>query len=265
MHLKFLSYFLVFALAAISGCAGSQSNKKLSYSQSAQANYEKGVAELEDENYLEANKYFHFVKDRFPFSRYSTLAELRIADAHFAQEKYTAAIDAYKVFLKFHPTHPQVIDGYVSFRICDSYVAQIPGDWFMVPPGHEKDQGATKQALAELGLFLKRFKKSKYKEKAQNLYRRVLRRLVDHELYVARFYLKRDKPDATILRLEGILARYPNAGADAEVMLLLGKTYLKQKKVNEAKETFSNIVKKYPEDPNAKKAKLFLSHLGSDR
>lgn len=252
------------ALCLLLGCSCASSKKStraVSYSQTAASNYRKGQEELKDENFAEARKYFNFVKNRFPFSRYSTLAELRLADALFAEEKYTAAIDAYKLFVKFHPTHPKVRDGYAEFRIAEGYVEQIPGDWFLIPPGHEKDQAATRQALAELVRFNRRHRRSQYTKEAIKLQRKVLRRLVDHELYVARFYLDRDKPKATILRLEGILRRYPNAGADPEVMLLLGKTYLKLNKRKKAQATFATLVKKYPKDANAAKAKLYLRYL----
>jgi outer membrane protein assembly factor BamD len=250
------------ALVCLAGCATSKkSTRAVSYSQTAASNYKKGADELKDENFAEARKYFNFVKNRFPFSRYSTLAELGLADSLFAEEKYTAAIDAYKLFVKFHPTHPKVGDGYAEFRIAEGYVRQIPGDWFLIPPGHEKDQSATRQALAELVRFRRRHRRSSYSKKAAELQRKVLRRLVNHELYVARFYLARDKPKATILRLEGILRRYPNAGADPEVMLLLGKTYLKLNKRKKAQTTFATLVKKYPQDANAAKAKLYLNYL----
>lgn len=258
--------FLLFALSSVplafAACAGSQKKSgPVSYSETAFSNYKKGVAELEDDNFLEAQKYFSFVKNKFPFSRYSTLSELRLADTFFKQEKYGSAIDAYKLFIKFHPTHPNVVDGYAAFRIADSYVKQIPSDWFLLPPSHEKDQGATRQALAELHAFKRRYPRSKHLEAAEKLRRATIRRLVAHELYVARFYLKRDKPKATILRLEGILRRFPD-GVDAETMLLLGTTYLKVKEKKKAKATFSALIGKYPKDAEAAKAKRHLADLG---
>lgn len=244
------------------GCASSQgSTKKLSYGQTARANYQKGLAELEDENYPEAERFFNFVKTKFPFSRYSTLAELRIADGLFKQEKYAAAADAYRLFINFHPTHPRVIDGYAAFRVCAAQTKQIPDDWFLIPPSFEKDQTSTKQALSDLSGFMRTHPRSKYLTGAKQLYRDCLRRLVAHELYVARFYLDRDKPQATIMRLEGVLQRYPDAGVDPEVMLLLGQTYLKMNKRSEAVRTFAALVERYPQDVNSSKAKLYLQHL----
>lgn len=255
--------FVIGALWGVAtGCATSKGGtKKLSYGQTAKANYEKGVHELEDENYPEAVRFFSFVKSRFPFSRYATMSELRMADALFKQEKYLAAVDAYKLFVSFHPTHPKVVDGYVGYRVCEAQIKQIPEDWFLIPPSHEKDQTATRQALSDLIGFMRTHHQSKYFKKVETIYRKCLKKLVAHELYVARFYLDRNRPKATIMRLEGVLKRYPDAGVDPEVMLLLGQTYMKMNRPAKAQKTFASLVSKYPNDMNSEKAKLYLRHL----
>ena len=250
----------------LQGCAEVQGpGRAVSYLETARSNFKKGQSEFKDENFLDAIKFFQYVKNKFPFSRYSTLAELRIADSHFAQEKYLEAIDSYKLFLKFHPIHPEVKSGYVSYKICQSYVEQIPTDWFLVPPSHEKDQSATKDALRELIVFKRTFPKSKYQSKAKDLFRRCTRRLAAHEMYVARFYLDQGKPMGAIMRLETLLASYPEAGVDPEVMLLLGKTYIKMKKLEEARKTLASLMKKYPDSPYSAKAQLYLNFLSGQR
>jgi len=262
MHGSKRSLLLPWLLAA---CSTSGGTGAVSYQDTARANYDKGMGELKDDNHQEALKFFTFVKNKFPFSRYATLAELRMADTYYAQEKYVEAIDAYKLFVKFHPTHPEVTGGYASYQICRAFMEQIPGDWFLVPPSSEKDQGATKDAMRELQTFVRIFDRSKYLPKVRELYRKCIRKLADHELYVARFYLERDKPKATIIRLETLLRQYPDAGVDPEVMLLLGQTYMKLDQRMKAKQTFAAMVRKYPQDANSAKAKLYLEYLAGQR
>src|SRR4051794_13249624 len=94
-----------------SGCAtGEDATKPITYSLTAKQNYEKGLAELKDENYPEAQKYFQFVKQKYPFSKYAVLSELASADSQFQRGNYTEAIDAYKAFARLHPTHEKVED-----------------------------------------------------------------------------------------------------------------------------------------------------------
>jgi len=257
--------YISLALLGVASCSGSSVNltftRTTSYSKSAEKNYTRGNDELKDENYQEALKFFVFTKAKFPFSRFATLAELRIADTYYAQEKYVDSIDAYKQFQKFHPTHPQVLDGYTAYRVCQAYVKQIPSDWFLIPPSHEKDQGATRDAILELNSFRRSHEDSKYMPNVNKLYRKCIRRMASHELYVARFYLDRDRPGATILRLEALLKKYPDAGVDPEVMLLLGQTYMKLEKRDLAVKTFRLLISKYPDSARSAKARLFLEYL----
>ena len=68
------------------------------------------------------------MKQKYPFSKFAVLAELGIADTQFARGNYTEAIDSYKSFSRLHPTHEKVEDGYVAFRICESYYKDMPED-----------------------------------------------------------------------------------------------------------------------------------------
>jgi outer membrane protein assembly factor BamD len=252
---------LALTLASCSGGSGGS----VTYLDTARANYEKGMSELKDESWAEAQKYFTYVKNKFPFSSYATLAELRVGDAYYGQDKWLEAIDAYRQFIKFHPLHAEVTNGYASLRICQAFVEQIPTDWVLIPPSHEKDQGATKDALRELTSFIRTFPESTHLPKVHGLYRKCMRKLADHELYVARFYLNRDKPRATILRLETLLKKYPDVQVDPEVMLLLGQTYLKMEQKQKARETFAALVQKYPNDAHSAKARLYLKFMAGQR
>ncbi|HVU49339.1 MAG TPA: outer membrane protein assembly factor BamD [Polyangia bacterium] len=244
------------------GCATSDdASKPVTYSLTAKQNYEKGMAELKDEDYAEAAKYFQFVKQKYPFSKYAVLAELALADSQFDRENYTEAIDSYKTFARLHPTHDKVEDGYVAFRIGESYFRDMPTDIFLLPPSYEKDQSAVTDALRELTDFEHRFPDSKYVKKAEELRKQVLQRLVDHEVYVARFYLNSDHPKAAAMRLEGALRRYPGSGREPELLYALGETYLKLGDPRRAKETFQRVVNDYAAADDARRAARYLEFI----
>jgi outer membrane protein assembly factor BamD len=248
-------------LAAAGGCATSDEGKGVTYSLTAKQNYDKGVAELKSENYTEASRYFSFVKQKFPFSKYAVLAELAMADTQFERSNYQEAIDAYKNFVRLHPTHEKVEDGYVAYRICQCYVKEMPDDFFLVPPAYEKDQTAVHDALRELNDFVDKYPDSTYMKQAIQDRREVLRRLIEHEVYVARFYLDRDAPQAAILRLEGALKRYPDSGREAELLLALGETELQLGQAEKAKLNFQKIIASYNNTHQARRAELFLDFI----
>src|SRR5262249_37213571 len=112
------------------GCAhspfgsSSSGDVTVNYASDAKQNYELGMKELDNKNYLEAAKYLEYVSAKFPYSTYSAQAELALADADFDQEKFVEAIERYKNFIKLHPTHAKV--DYASYRIGLSHENQIP-------------------------------------------------------------------------------------------------------------------------------------------
>jgi outer membrane protein assembly factor BamD len=252
---------LVVASCTLSACATSDEAKAPTYSLTAKQNYDKGMAELKDESYPEASRYFSFVRQKFPFSKYAVLAELALADAQYARTNYQEAIDAYKNFLRLHPTHEKVEDGYVAFKTCECYVREMPDDFFLVPPAYEKDQTAVRDALRELNDFIDKYPDSKYLVDARKERREVLRRLIEHEVYVARFYLDRDAPGAAVLRLEAALRLYPDSGREPELLLALGETQLQMNHPQLAKVSFERIVGDYGASNQAKRAELFLDFI----
>ena len=228
---------------------------------SAQKNYDRGVKELENKNWISASKYFGFIKTRFPYSKYAVLAELRLADAEFGADQYLEAIDSYRLFIKFHPTHEMVSNGYASFRIGEGYYKQLSGDWWLFPPSYEKDQSSTEDAANELKSFLDKYPDSPYRDKAKEIVAQVGKRLADHEWYVAQYYWNRGKPMGTVIRLRRLLERYRGVGYDEDAMWLLGRAYVAVSMPDRAKGIWSELVEKYPKSNHAEDAKGALSGL----
>jgi len=252
---------LLLSCLLLSACATSDEGKPINFSLTAKQNYEKGLAELKEENYQEASRYFAYVKQKFPFSKYAALAELAAADTEFARGTYQEAIDAYKSFLRLHPKHEKVEEGYVSFRIAEAYVKEMPDDWVLFPPSSEKDQSAVLDALRELNSLIDRFPKSKYLKQAHEYRRVAMGRLIDHEVFVARFYLDRGHPKGAILRIKEALRRYPDSGRDAELLLALGETQLEMGEPATAKQTFQRITLDNASVVEVKRAELFLDFI----
>ncbi len=251
----------LFACLLSVACASSDEGKSVNFSMTAKQNYEKGLAELKDENYPEALRYFNYVKQKFPFSKYAPLAELAVADTQFERETYQEAIDSYKSFIRLHPKHEKVGDGYASFRIAECYVKEMPDDFFIMPPSYEKDQSAVYDALRELNNVLERFPESTYAKDAREYRRKVLHRLIDHEVFVARFYLGQGHPKGAVSRISEALRRYPDSGRDAELLLTLGETQLEMGNPASAKQTFLRITPDMASAVELRRAELFLDFI----
>jgi outer membrane protein assembly factor BamD len=243
------------ALAAASACGGSHKSGKVDYSVSAEQNYGKGLLALKQEDWVAAAKYFSFIKARFPYSKFAVLADLRLNDAEFGAEHYLQAVDGYKMFIKFHPSHEMVTNGYAAFRIAECYVKLLPDDFWLLPPSYEKDQSATTDAFRELTDFLRKYPKSPQRARAQKLLHDVNYRLAEHEMYVAKFYWKRGAAMGTVLRLRRLLDRHAGVGFDAEALFLIGKAYRKVGMPDRAKKAWEELIRRFPNDERAAEAR----------
>lgn len=257
-----LTLALGLALAtSATACGGKGGVASVDYSVSAQKNYERGLKMLGDKEWVAAAKYFAFIKSRFPYSKYAVLAELRLADAEFGAEQYLEAVDSYKLFEKFHPTHEMVVNGYASLRIAEAYFKMLPGDLWILPPSYEKDQTSVEEAEQQLRSFLAKHKDSPFRKKAEELLARVGKRLADHEWYVARYYWDRGKWMGTVLRLRRLLDRHPGVGYDVDALWLLGRAYVKVEMPERAREAWTELVTKHPTTGKAAEARDAIARL----
>jgi outer membrane protein assembly factor BamD len=87
----------------------------LDYTANARKDYEAALAAFEDKNWELCSELFNEVKRKYAYSRYARLAELRLADANFQQDKFAEAISSYKEFVHDHPNDPEV--PYARYRV----------------------------------------------------------------------------------------------------------------------------------------------------
>lgn len=254
---------LIGALLVAGGAVGCANGPNLSadYGQTARENYELAVGEFDDKDWEESIAYADFVRIRFPFSRYAVEAELLIARAQFELREYVSAKDAFKQFQKLHPTHKHVRNGWTAYMVAVSAYMAGPEDFFLMPPHYQRDQSMLQDALIELDYFFDHYAGSDLEPLARKLQGEVQRKLLEHELYVAEFYLDLDRPEAAIGRLEAAHRRYPGVGFDAEVLFLLGVTYLRMEEVELARSTFTELQTQHATHHHGKQAKLYLRHI----
>ena len=207
-------------------------------------------------DYIEAIRRYNLLRTRFPYSGWATLADLRIADAYFEQEKYATAIEQYRAFTKLHPEHERVT--YSNWRVALSFYKQMPEDWFFLPPGYERDLDRAKDAERELRFYLRRNPNSEYDKDATRKLLETRRRLADHELYVAEFYIKRHNPRAAALRLTYLLKNYSGLGLDPKALFLLARAYMEMGDVNKATTALGDLIEVHPDSDMAAKARAYL-------
>ena len=226
------------------------------FASDAQANLAKGNDAFKSKSYLDAEKYFEYVKTKYPFLDAAKEAEIRLADIDFDREKYTEARDRYQNFVKLHPTHPKV--DYAAFRAALTHYKDMPSEFFILPPAREKDQVQVRAANKAMTDFVRSYPNSAYLPEGKKILEDTKHRLAEHELYVAEFYAKRGRWAAVAQRLETVADKYSGLGYDERVLFQLHDVYGKLKDKSRAEDALRKIINRMPGTPAASKAQQML-------
>ena len=250
------------ALASGAGCDASFSTTAtptLTYTEDARKAYDEAMDSFRGRDWESARALMSEVKKLFPQSRYARLAELRLADIDFAEEKFTEAIGSYRTFVTNH-RHDREVE-YARYRLTKALYFDVD-DTIFLPPAEERDQGTAAEAHRELRSFLKQYPRSRYRRDIEYMLEVVTGRLVRHELYVARYYRRLDNFDAALARIDYATKTFPASGLDAEALLLRGETLLMMNRRQEAKTTFEEVVREHGA-PFAEAARRFLDEISA--
>jgi outer membrane protein assembly factor BamD len=249
------------ALTALAGCKTKHVSftGEIKYGASAEQNYEAGVELLRDKSYPEAEKFFEYVKTKFPFSKYAPLAELRLADSKFAQDRFPESVEAYKQFVQLHPNHEEV--EYAEFRQGLAHFKDAPSQFALFPPAHEKDQRQLQRASEALSKFLEKHPSSKYAAEAKKALDQSNSRLAEHEWYVAEFYFKRKRWAGAVGRYESLVDKYPGSKHEPEALMKLAQAAAAMDEKYRARTALQKLIVKHPQDPRRPEAEKRLAEL----
>jgi len=222
--------------------------------------YQRGTAMLEGEPYLgfiphvdydDAIEIFQSIIDNYPYSEYAVLAELRIADSYFEDEKYEEAIAYYRDFADLHPQHEMVPFTIYRAALCHERRMR----------GADRDQTPTRDALLFLDRLLAHYPYSEYATEAEVLWRTLRTRLAEHAKRIGDFYMARDEWESAAERYRTLLNEYPGLGLDADALYRLGLCYLRMNRTTEAESIFQAVVQNYQDSDVARDAEQRIASL----
>lgn len=148
--------------------------------------WERGTQELNARHWLTAREYFRQLIDTYPQSPYRFDAKLGMGDAFLGEasaESNLLAINEYREFLSFYPTHARA--EYAQFKIGMAHFYEMSGP--------ERDQTETEAAMLELSTFLQRFPNSSLAPEATTRLREARDRRSDASYRVGYFYFRTQK------------------------------------------------------------------------
>ena len=234
----------------ISGCAIFGDPTELDETKGWQADriYAEGEQKMLDKDYDKALGYFQKLDSRFPNTKYATQAQLEIAYAHYKKQDPISAVIAADRFIKLHPNHPNVdyayyLKGLASFNergVIEKYTAQEISD---------RDPKTLKLSFAAFKELVERYPKSRYFKDASQRMLYLVNALSQHELHVARYYMKRQAYLAALNRAKYVVEYYPNSTAVEEALVISISAYDYMDLIDLKDDTVRILKTNYPQNP----------------
>ncbi len=245
----------ILLLAALSGCAhGGVDTASLSSSSDAIV-WDAAQTAYQKKQWETARQYYKRIVDGFPNSEYGPGARLGLGQSYFEEGStgsYILAVAALREFLTLYPSHPRA--DFAQYLVAEAYFKQKNGP--------DRDQSATRKALAEYERLLDLYPGSPQVENARKRIRECRESLARSEYLVGWFYQKgRQAWRAAILRYEGILADYPDYDRLDEVLFRLSECLDAAGRRAEALPLLDRLLGEYPQSAYAEGARKLKGEL----
>lgn len=201
--------------------------------------WERGSSELDRKHWLNAREFFRQLMDSYPQSQYRADAKLGLADAYLGEnsvESKVLAINEYREFLSFYPTHARA--DYAQYKLGMAHFYQMSGP--------ERDQTETRDAITELKAMVQRYPNSALRPEALKSLREARDRLSDAEYRVAYFYVRTQKfPPAAIDRFTALLKEDPEYSRRDGAYFYLAQALITMNRQAEALPYLDRLVKEF--------------------
>ena len=161
-----------------------------------------------DGEYEDAADLYQQLKDRYPYSRYALLAELRLGDSYLKAQRWDEAVLAYEDFIRLHPRNEAV--PYALYQMGMCYHSQL-----LTP---DRDSSHAAKALEIFKRLRSNYPSNEYSNQAAPRMEECIANLAGHDMSVGDFYRHRERYEAAIGRYRQVITQYPDAGYYNEAM-----------------------------------------------
>ena len=248
----------ILVAAFVSACASGAKKPPVGTLEPDKFLWERGTDELNKKHWLTSREYFRQLMDSYPQSTYRADAKLGLADTYLGEgsaESDVLAVNEYREFLSFYPTHERAY--YAQFKLGMCHFYQMHGP--------DRDQTETHDAITELTAFVQRYANSPLISEGRARLREARDRLSDSDYRVAYFYLRTGKfPPAAIDRFNAILKTDPEYTRRDAVYFFLAQALLKVNRPAEALPYLDRLVSEFETSEYLEQAKKLAETLKAD-
>jgi outer membrane protein assembly factor BamD len=212
------------AVLGLAGC-GMLNDSDETVGWSANKLYAQARDAMNDGNYTLAIKYFEKLEARYPYGSYAQQAQLDVAYSYFKDSDPAQAVAACDRFVKLHPNHPNVdyayyLKGLVNFNENTSLFAGLTNE-----DPSERDPKAARDSFEAFKELATRFPDSKYTADGIARMKYLVTSLAQHEVTVARWYMRLGAYVAANNRAQYALKTYPETKAVEEALAIMAGAY----------------------------------------
>jgi len=202
---------IVIAITLLCACAGTGQKKDGDHDQTAEQLYEQGQKALASGDYQTAIERFETLEARFPFGPVAQKAQLDAIYAHYKQNDIDAAIAAADRFIKLYPRNERVDYAYYLRGLARFNEGFGTFEQIMSMDPVYRDPRAMRESFQYFADLIKRFPDSQYVEDAKQRMVYLRNNLAQHEIYVARYYLRRHAYVAALNRAKYVIESLPQS------------------------------------------------------
>jgi outer membrane protein assembly factor BamD len=199
---------------------------------------ERGNEALAKRRWADAREYYRQIVENYPQSPLRAEAKLASGDSYLGArtgESLVLAANEYREFLTFYPTHPRV--DYAQFQLAMTFYEQMRAA--------DRDQTATKEALAQFDIFFQRYPKSPLTPQVREKWRIARDRLSDHSYRVGLSYFRSGWCPGAASRFQEVMKDDPAFSRMDGVYYHLAECYARADNPGEAIPLFARVVGEY--------------------
>lgn len=168
----------------------------------AETTYKEGLYYLEKDDLGTAEARFMKVISDFSYSKFEPYATVALGNTYYKKGEYMSAITVFETFLKRHPNHEKAPEA--ELQKANSYFAQRPSDFFMLPDPSERDITVVETAVTLYHAYLEKYPEDSGRAEGEENLGKAEAILIEKDLRIAEFYAKKKKCAGVFLRLQHI-------------------------------------------------------------
>ena len=207
--------FLFAILIVLTACSDTKLMTPETEGEKLQILYNDAMELVKKRDFVDAAALFEDIERQYPYSKWSNQAQLMSGFCYYKSNMYNDSLDALERFIALYPGSSKI--SYAYYLRALNYFQQISDV--------ERDQTLTSKAKHSFNEVINKFPDSKYAKDSRNRLLYIKNMMARNELYIAKYYVKRNAHIAAIERVKYLLTNYNGTPSTEDALLILIDSY----------------------------------------